>query len=67
MLDLIYTVPMLALREYIYMFEVEARVLASRRWLAELESMHAEGERMKAAMQELDNLKRIHSCIITRV
>ena len=65
--DLIYTFPMLALREYIYMFEVEARVLASRRWVVELESMHAEGERMKAAMQELDNLKRIHSCVITRV
>jgi len=50
-------------------FEVEARVLASRRRLAELESMHAEGERMKAATQELDNLKRVHSCLmkITRV
>ena len=30
-------------------FEVEVRVLASRRRLVELESMHAEGERMKAA------------------
>ena len=50
-------------------FEVEAWVLASRRRLAELESMHAEGERMKAATQELDNLKRVHSCLmkITRV
>ena len=51
-------------------FEAEARVLASRRRLAELEeSMRAEGERMKAATQELDNLKRVHSCLmkITRV
>ena len=30
-------------------FEVEVRVFASRRRLVELESMHAEGERMKAA------------------
>ena len=43
-------------------FEVEARVLASRRRLAELEeSMRAEGERMKAAAQELDNLERVRS------
>jgi len=43
-------------------FEAEARVLASRRRLAELEeSMRAEGERMKAAAQELDNLERVRS------
>ncbi|KAG2592496.1 hypothetical protein PVAP13_5NG555500 [Panicum virgatum] len=41
-------------------FEAEARVLASRRRLAELEeSMRAEGEGMKAAAQELDNLERV--------
>ncbi|XP_062224494.1 F-box protein SKIP24-like isoform X2 [Phragmites australis] len=41
-------------------FEAEARVLACRRRLAELEeSMWAEGERMKAAAQELDNLERV--------
>jgi len=41
-------------------FEAEARVLASKRRLAELEeSMRAEGERMKAAAQELDNLERV--------
>ncbi|XP_039851810.1 F-box protein SKIP24-like [Panicum virgatum] len=40
--------------------EAEARVLASKRRLAELEeSMRAEGERMKAAAQELDNLERV--------
>jgi hypothetical protein len=43
-------------------FEAEARVLACRRRLAELEeSMQAEGERMKAAVQELDNLERVRS------
>lgn len=42
------------------MFEAEGRVLACRRRLAELEeSMRAEGERMKAAAQELDNLERV--------
>ncbi|XP_062207229.1 F-box protein SKIP24-like isoform X2 [Phragmites australis] len=41
-------------------FEAEARVLACRRRLAELEeSMRAEGDRMKAAAQELDNLERV--------
>ncbi|CAO2182548.1 unnamed protein product [Urochloa humidicola] len=41
-------------------FEAEARVLACRRRLAELEeSMRAEGEKMKAAAQELDNLERV--------
>ncbi|CAL4953956.1 unnamed protein product [Urochloa decumbens] len=41
-------------------FEAEARVLACRRRLADLEeSMRAEGERMKAAAQELDNLERV--------
>ncbi|CAO1944652.1 unnamed protein product [Urochloa humidicola] len=41
-------------------FEAEARVLACRRRLAELEeSMRAEGERMKAAAQEQDNLERV--------
>ncbi|KAF8716814.1 hypothetical protein HU200_025909 [Digitaria exilis] len=41
-------------------FEAEARVLACRRRLAELEeSMRAEGERMKAAAQELENLERV--------
>lgn len=43
-------------------FEAEARVLACRRRLSELEeSMRAEGERMKAAAQELDNLERVRS------
>ena len=43
-------------------FEAEARVLASRRRLAELEgSIRAEGERMKTAAQELDNLERVRS------
>ncbi|XP_066307078.1 F-box protein SKIP24-like isoform X2 [Miscanthus floridulus] len=41
-------------------FEAEARVLASRRRLSELEgSIRAEGERMKTAAQELDNLERV--------
>ncbi|CAO2171840.1 unnamed protein product, partial [Urochloa humidicola] len=41
-------------------FEAEARVLACRRRLAELEdSMRAEGKRMKAAAQEVDNLERV--------
>ncbi|OEL38646.1 F-box protein SKIP24 [Dichanthelium oligosanthes] len=41
-------------------FEAEARVLACRRRLAELEvSMRAEGEKMKATAQELDNLERV--------
>ncbi|KAL6614291.1 hypothetical protein ACP70R_036561 [Stipagrostis hirtigluma subsp. patula] len=41
-------------------FEAEARVLACRTRLAELEeSMRAEGERMKATAQELDNLERV--------
>ncbi|KAL5228747.1 hypothetical protein ABZP36_017012 [Zizania latifolia] len=41
-------------------FEAEGRVLACRRRLAQLEdSMRAEGEKMKAAAQELDNLERV--------
>ncbi|ONM37004.1 F-box domain containing protein [Zea mays] len=41
-------------------FEAEARVLASRRRLVELEeSIREEGERMKTAAQELDNLERV--------
>ncbi|XP_066312778.1 F-box protein SKIP24-like isoform X1 [Miscanthus floridulus] len=41
-------------------FEAEARVLASRRRLAELEgSIREEGEKMKTAAQELDNLERV--------
>jgi hypothetical protein len=43
-------------------FEAEARVLACRRRLAELEqSMQREGDRMKATAQELDNLERVRS------
>ncbi|EES03790.1 hypothetical protein BDA96_03G359900 [Sorghum bicolor] len=41
-------------------FEAEARVLASRRRLAELEgSIREEGDKMKTAAQELDNLERV--------
>ncbi|KAL6853784.1 hypothetical protein ACP4OV_019813 [Aristida adscensionis] len=41
-------------------FEAEARVLACRRRLAELEElMRSEGEKMRAAAQELDNLQSV--------
>uniref|UniRef100_A0A0E0JQ80 F-box domain-containing protein n=1 Tax=Oryza punctata TaxID=4537 RepID=A0A0E0JQ80_ORYPU len=41
-------------------FEAEGRVLACRRRLTQLEeSLQAEGEKMKAAAQELDNLERV--------
>lgn len=43
-------------------FEAESRVLTSKRRLAELEeSMRKEGERMKDAAQELENLERVRS------
>ncbi|GJN17372.1 hypothetical protein PR202_gb04432 [Eleusine coracana subsp. coracana] len=41
-------------------FEAESRVLACKKRLVELEqSMRKEGERMKAAAQELENLERV--------
>lgn len=41
-------------------FEAEGRVLACRRRLTQLEeSLQEEGEKMKAAAQELDNLERV--------
>ncbi|KAJ1285926.1 hypothetical protein BS78_03G314500 [Paspalum vaginatum] len=46
-------------------FEAEARVLASRRRLVELEELiRVEGERMKTAAQELDNLERVRSASV---
>ncbi|KAF0892131.1 hypothetical protein E2562_013497 [Oryza meyeriana var. granulata] len=45
-------------------FEAEGRVLACWRRLAQLEeSLQAEGEKMKAAAQELDNLERVRSVV----
>lgn len=41
-------------------FEAEGRVLACRRRLTQLEeSLQEEGEKMKTAAQELDNLERV--------
>ncbi|XP_015693204.1 F-box protein SKIP24 isoform X2 [Oryza brachyantha] len=41
-------------------FEAEGRVLACRRRLAQLEeSLQAEGEKLKASAQELENLERV--------
>ncbi|KAF0892133.1 hypothetical protein E2562_013497 [Oryza meyeriana var. granulata] len=46
-------------------FEAEGRVLACWRRLAQLEeSLQAEGEKMKAAAQELDNLERVRSASV---
>jgi hypothetical protein len=46
-------------------YEAEARLLACRKRLAELEgNMCAEGDKMKEAAHELDNLERIRSVVI---
>jgi hypothetical protein len=47
-------------------YEEEGRLLACRKRLTELEgNIRAEGDRMKAAAQELDNLERVRSVVIS--
>ena len=49
-------------------YEAEGRLLACRKRLTELErSICAEGDRMKAAAQELDNLERVRLVVIPQL